>query len=109
MNKLSPEDVQWIVNDSGELGVKIDGQCFFLYKGESLQYEDGKHDNGDPILHRRVGKREFGESCLAPNYTGGAYDEPCIHDPVLSHGPPNNPDFEWTPLPTPNHPENPDC
>lgn len=53
------EDVQWIVNSSGELGVLIhtgEGPvAFFCYKGEALRYSD-------PIVVRRVGKREFGET-----------------------------------------------
>ena len=64
---LEDNDVEWVVNDIGELGVKIGQQFFFLYKGESLQY-DGLHDedeNGErkPMRWRHVYKREFGECC----------------------------------------------
>jgi hypothetical protein len=55
--KLREEDVVWIVNRLGELGVRIAGQSFFLYKGESLDYGDGQHG------WRPVFKREFGETC----------------------------------------------
>jgi hypothetical protein len=55
--KLHEEDVVWIVNRLGELGVRIAGQSFFLYKGESLGYGDGQHG------WRPVFKREFGETC----------------------------------------------
>ena len=51
---LNPEDVEWVVNNLAELGVKIGGQFFFLYKGTS--YVDGR-------LWRHVEKREFGEVC----------------------------------------------
>jgi hypothetical protein len=61
--ELSPDDVEWVVNDSAELGVKIGEQFFWLYKGNSLVYKDGKHDNGMPMYWRLVGKREFGECC----------------------------------------------
>ncbi len=61
--KLKEEDVQWIVNDLAELGVMINGQAFFLYKGESLVYESARHDDGKPMYYRPVGKREFGECC----------------------------------------------
>lgn len=66
---LKPEDVQWIVNNLGELGVKIGEQCFFLYKGDSLCYENvnGEFDE-DPMTFRTVGKREFGECCHPINY-----------------------------------------
>jgi len=59
------DKVQWIVNDSAELGVLVDGVAYFLYKGESLIYADGRHDNGEPMQYRLVGKREFGE-CAHP-------------------------------------------
>lgn len=60
---LRKDAVKWIVNDIGELGVEIHGQSFFLYKGESLVYDDGKHDDGAAMMVRYVGKREFGECC----------------------------------------------
>lgn len=52
--KLSDDDVEWIVNDLSELGVKVGDRFFFLYKGGS--YKGGKK-------WRHVGKREFGECC----------------------------------------------
>jgi hypothetical protein len=54
--KLTKDDVEWVVNDMGELGVKIKDQFFFLYKSRS--YEGGR-------LWRYAGKREFGE-CAHP-------------------------------------------
>jgi hypothetical protein len=60
---LTDEDVEWVVNDIGELGVKIGDGFYFLYKGDSLVYKDGRHDNGEPMKWRPVGKREFGEVC----------------------------------------------
>jgi hypothetical protein len=56
-------EVQWIVNDNAELGVIVNGAAHFLYKGESLIYEEGTHDDGTPLLYRPVFKREFGECC----------------------------------------------
>ena len=35
---LKDEQVEWVVNDSAELGVKIGNQFFWLYKGASLIY-----------------------------------------------------------------------
>jgi hypothetical protein len=64
--RLTDKQVEWVINDSAELGVKIGDQFFFLYKGESLVYESGLHDNGSQITWRPVGKREFGESCYPP-------------------------------------------
>ena len=63
MAKLKCDDVEWVVNDNAELGVKIGDQLFFMYKGRSLEYEEGKHDDGTPIKYRPIGKREFGECC----------------------------------------------
>jgi hypothetical protein len=64
---VTADDVEWIVNSYGELGVKIGDKFFFLYKGYSLEY--GKHLIGDEVLDlqwRLVGKREFGECCISP-------------------------------------------
>lgn len=65
MSYLKEEQVEWVTNDNGELGVKIGEQFFFLYKGESFVYESGLHDNGTPLHWRPVFKREFGE-CAHP-------------------------------------------
>lgn len=62
---LKAANVQWITNDNAELGVKIGDQFFFLYKGESLTYDEAQHDDGSPMHWRTVGKREFGE-CAHP-------------------------------------------
>jgi hypothetical protein len=76
--RLKPQDVEWVVNDLAELGVKIGDQFFFLYKGYSLQYGDSDptvppvheetdlrvgYKEGDPLKWRPVFKREFGECC----------------------------------------------
>ena len=67
------DEPQWIVNDLGELGVKVGPRFFFLYKGDNIEYgtdeigdsRDGValHDDGTPMHFRIVGKREFGETC----------------------------------------------
>lgn len=49
----------WIVNELGELGVRIEGQNYYLYKGEN--YQASEHEDGRPLQWRRVEKREFGE------------------------------------------------
>lgn len=54
------DEPRWIVNDLGELGVFVNGRCFFLYKGRNIEYTT--HDDGAPMLVRWVGKREFGET-----------------------------------------------
>lgn len=100
----NPDRVEWIVNDMGELGVRVDNVCYFCYKGESLVYENGKHDDGTPILHRNVGKREFGE-CVWPaawyerGHRDKRYNLELVYTPGLSFGPPDNPKYKWLPLP----------
>ena len=96
---------RWIVNDMGELGVEVSGRCWFMYKGRSLEYEDGQHDSGKPILYRHVGKREFGETVWPWKWhlagrSEDSYNEECVYHAGLSDGPPNNPDYDWKPLPT---------
>lgn len=74
--RLTDDQVEWITNDLGELGVKIGEQFFFLYKGTSLVYEDPVHDGNDPgfpegspMQWRPVFKREFGECAHPINYS----------------------------------------
>lgn len=64
---LKPEDVEWVTNSYGELGVKIGDQFFFMYKGYSLVYKP-KDAEESPMYWRPIFKREFGE-CVHPiNY-----------------------------------------
>ena len=66
---LKPGQVEWVVNDNGELGVKIGPQFFWLYKGGSFTYGKSQlHDDGTPIRWRPVRKREFGECCVSDSY-----------------------------------------
>lgn len=59
---LEPDNVEWVVNDIAELGVKIGNQIFFMYKSRSLVY-----DNEDSeMLWRPIYKREFGETVKVP-------------------------------------------
>ncbi len=81
--RLTDEQVEWVVNDNAELGVKIGNQFFFLYKGYSLVYgsdvtlnrKDGiaVHDDDTPMHWRPVFKREFGECCHPINYEDPTY------------------------------------
>ena len=88
---LTDTDVEWVVNDNAELGVKIGNQFFFLYKGRSLVYKDSTHDDGTPMQWRPVFKREFGECCHPINYK----DLTRIGTVSL------NDSEEWKPLPLP--------
>lgn len=90
MPTLSAADVQWVVNDNAELGVKIGNQFFFLYKGDSLVYSDAQHDDGSPMHWRRVFKREFGECAHPINHA----DYSKIGTVSLGDS------EEWMPLPT---------
>jgi hypothetical protein len=84
---------EWIVNNLGELGVRVGGRFFFLYKGRSLEYRN----DGDPderlMRYRPVGKREFGETCqpLGLDRLTDRYDEETGGEwkilPLVPHGP----------------------
>jgi len=95
--RLRDDDVQWIVNDNAELGVKIGDQFFFCYKGRSLVYENGQHDDESPMHWRPVFKREFGE-CIHPvNYADlrSCGRQHYIGTVSLDHS------DDWQPLPQP--------
>ncbi len=62
----TPRPPEWIVNDHAELGVRVNGHFYFLWKGRSMEYETKEELGGPGIQWRPVGKREFGESCLPP-------------------------------------------
>jgi hypothetical protein len=103
LNDLVEGDVKWVVNDLGELGVQLGDRCFFLYKGRSIEYDTGLHDDGEtPIKYRPVGKREFGETCLPMKWILSGkrekrYTKELTFIPGLSDGKPE--DGEWRNLP----------
>jgi hypothetical protein len=102
---------QWIVNDLGELGVKVGERFFFLYKGDNIQYGSDEsnvrngaalHDDGTPMQYRIVGKREFGETCLPLSWIidgqrEDRYSVNLVYTPGLSFGKPE--DGDWKNLP----------
>ena len=93
---LEAENVEWVVNDIGELGVKIGDQFFFLYKARSLVYKGGQHDDGRPMKWRHVYKREFGECCHPPPKTEYSRDRGVMNpDGSYTFGPAEH----WQDLP----------
>jgi len=100
---------RWVVNSLGELGVEIQGKCYFVYKGRSIVYGESDvgydHDDGVPIMYRSIGKNEFGETVLplphiyARGYKHGKYLEQVISRPGLDSKSNNQDDYEWKPLP----------
>lgn len=103
------DNPEWIVNDLGELGVKVGHRFFFLYKGNSLEYgkncagETALHEDGTPMRYRIVGKREFGETCwplswVTQGHQESRYTVELEYMPGLSFGKPE--DGEWKPLPS---------
>jgi hypothetical protein len=102
----------WIVNDMGELGVKVGERFFFLYKGGNIEYGKSTsnvrngitlHDDGTPMKYRIVGKREFGETCHPLKFTRQnrsapyPYTDELVYTPGLSLGKPE--DGAWRELP----------
>ena len=103
---IHKDQVEWVVNDNAELGVKIGNQFFWLYKGYSLVYGDSalckevpsdgicKHDNGTQMYWRPVKKREFGECCYPVNHK----------DPTKWGTVSLDDSSDWKPLPSPHQP-----
>lgn len=59
---------KWIVNDDGEMGVRVWGVNFYYYKYDTpLIYNPHQHDDGRPMTWRYAWKREFGE-CVISRY-----------------------------------------
>lgn len=87
--KLEKEDVEWVVNDLAELGVKIGNQFFFMYKGRS--YKGG-------YRWRHVYKREFGEVCKPWDFLRTYYNTTMSPDDYSKLDGPGA-EIEWRPLP----------
>lgn len=106
--RLKAEQVEWVVNDIAELGVKIGNQFFWLYKGHSLVYGDNHDtnkdgivintDDGKPMSWRPVFKREFGDCCHPVNYEDL---KKCGHQHYIGTVSLSDSD-EWKPLPAPD-------
>lgn len=110
-----PNEPEWIVNDLGELGVKVGDRFYFLYKGRSLEYGAPNateavgwrgplavHGDGTPMRYRRVGKREFGEVCWPLSWVQRGYRDARYAEELVN---PSNPlqrgtaDESWRDLP----------
>ena len=97
MAKIKTQKVEWIINNMGELGVFIAGVPYFLYKGESLVYEDVSD-----IKYRKVGKREFGETCGPYYWIRGQLTRPTgmsIDEYFIEYGSSTDPYFKWKKIP----------
>jgi hypothetical protein len=103
---------QWVVNDLGELGVRVGERFFFLYKGYSIEYGVNGigearncvafHQDGTSMKYRPVGKDEFGETCwpvawVRQGRRQDRYTKGLVHTPGLSDGKPG--DCDWKELP----------
>ena len=92
---MKDQIVNWVVNSIGELGVEVNGEYHFLYKGHSLIYKDGEPEgeNGSRLMVRPVFKREFGECCHPINH----------NNPELVGKVSLDDSDDWTALPESNH------
>lgn len=65
--EIAKENVEWVINELGEIGVSINGASpFFCYKGASFRYDN-------QVRYRSVGKREIGESHRIEGYVEGTW------------------------------------
>lgn len=108
---MTADDVQWVVNDLGELGVCVDGRYFFMYKDRSIVYgtyadssKDGVaiHGDGSPMRVRLLNNSEFGETCWPQAWLhAGRRTERYTVPPMLRVG--SSPEHikaaQWRPLP----------
>lgn len=95
-----PEDEpEWIVNSLGELGVRVNGRYFFLYKGDSIEYKD--NDETPSLKYRKVAKREFGETVWPEKWRMEGRSEPFYEEAVygLDGSKTCKPEYLWKPLP----------
>lgn len=100
---ITADDVKWVVNSLGELGVQINGRFFFCYKGESLEYDECHRDDGRPIMVRRIGKREFGETVWPVAWVEAGRSEDEYREQVVLPGvagaKPDDDQWVWRELP----------
>lgn len=100
---ITEEEIKWVVNSFGELGVEIGGRYFFCYKGESFEYKESTHMDGSPIMVRGVGKREFGETIWPVSWVreGRKTDkyEEGVRLPSVPGSNSNDEQWEWKELP----------
>lgn len=61
----------WVVNNIGELGVKIKNRYFFFCDGNSFEYKATHYTDGCKIMVRRVAGSEFGEFILPKHHKQG--------------------------------------
>lgn len=65
--EIAEENVEWVINEHGEIGVSINGASpFFCYKGASFRYVN-------QVRYRSVGKREIGETHRIEGYVEGTW------------------------------------
>ena len=55
--------MEWVVNEYGELGIKIGDRIGYLYKGYFIEYTPEIRGTDEAPRWRHVYKREFGEVC----------------------------------------------
>lgn len=64
---IPADKIKWVVNDLGELGVRIGDTSYFMYKRGSITYSE-THQDGSPMMQRPVQEGEFGYVCRVPGF-----------------------------------------
>ena len=92
--KVRPDEIKWVVNNLGELGVEVRGTVVFLYKGGSMQY------GGDlDVRYRRIDKHEFGEVVYPESWVKGCDPGGYRVNVVDAEG---DPEYQWRDIPAIN-------
>lgn len=92
---LRSDDVQWIINSSNELGVRVGNQCFFYHEGRSVQYsaasglkfrpvQTSDLDNVSMLMVRNVREPELGTEWQPVRSYDGTMRSLIPHD-VFTH------------------------
>lgn len=98
LDAVRPQDIEWVVSDHAELGVKVHGRTFFLRSGRSHEYTTTYIAK----RYRRVGKKEFGEWCrpvhmIRNNRVEIPYESSILIDPLIDPTTKQS-DFDWRPI-----------
>lgn len=72
MIKAEADGVDFVVNDRGELGVRVGDQLLWFFRGRTRPFVYGYHSAGGDRMHwRRCTSAEFGDRIMVPGHVFG--------------------------------------